>query len=249
MALCFYNWTAAVYQRSRAKGPAKAVLATLASHAKWRGDVEDARIVWPSVGELATESGFGKRTVERALAELERLGEIERTGRHIGRTVIWRIAIEPVVVADSAAESPAPNRQRGGFEPASVTGQTVREAGSIEHPQEHPQEHPPAARMPAGWDDRGVAEIAVKQFLRLHEYYWPELGEMRAVRMPVLSLRAEAEDWLRRGADLDLLYDVWDRGMARMAAKNRAAPRSMQAFHLSLADAIARRDAEYGYGG
>lgn len=62
-----------VMARSRSRGPARAVLLVIAFRFNPRAGA------WGSVGGLARDTGLSTRTVQRALDELERIGELEQT--------------------------------------------------------------------------------------------------------------------------------------------------------------------------
>lgn len=100
--------------------------------------------------------------------------------------------------------------------------------------------------------DQATARLLADQFLALHEAHFPDAGELRLARMPRLSLLAEARHWAREarlgagldvGGTLDRLHDAMDAAMRRMAQRGLSPPRSMQALHLSLSDALARERA------
>jgi hypothetical protein len=94
-----------VLDHSRAKGAARLVLIVLAEHANANGEN-----TYPSVGTIARRAGLtgvyskgknkgkpwlGKNTVRKALATLERLGEIEFTGETSEReTRVYRLIME-----------------------------------------------------------------------------------------------------------------------------------------------------------
>jgi Helix-turn-helix domain len=91
-----YLVTKAAWEHSRAKGNARLVLLALADQVideKVRAGAEP--LAWPSQSTLSRMCGCSRSTVELALAQLVKLGEIRDTGtRHHGRyrgTVEWEV--------------------------------------------------------------------------------------------------------------------------------------------------------------
>jgi pyocin large subunit-like protein len=96
-----------------ASAAARLTLIALEAHSNGDG------CAWPSVDRLATMTGGSRRTVQRALRELERLGELEAVERHSNQPAVYRITGRGVTVArqrgvtvtqrqnDAAPESPA----------------------------------------------------------------------------------------------------------------------------------------------
>lgn len=86
-----------VINHSKAKGPAKTILLVQAYRANDRGEC------WPSLGRIATDSGFNRRTVLRCLLALQRIGELlivrrghaAQTRGGIQASNRYRITIEP----------------------------------------------------------------------------------------------------------------------------------------------------------
>lgn len=96
------GWIQRVWASSKATGTAYAVLVGLAYHA----NSKDGGRCYPSIDELAAGVRLSRRTVINALQELERLGEIERTGEHKGRTVVYRLTAPPLQSAgDTLSEA------------------------------------------------------------------------------------------------------------------------------------------------
>lgn len=85
-----------VFDHSRSKGAARLVLLCLASyvaHEKWqRGEPP---VAYPSQTTIARKCNCSRSTVERALIELQELGEIVDTRDRWHRgTVIWELALD-----------------------------------------------------------------------------------------------------------------------------------------------------------
>ncbi len=81
----------------------KSVLVALADHAR-----DDGYSCYPSQGRIAHKTSLGKRTVGRALAELDTLGLISKVGTTTLNVVEWRLNI--AVLADKSFEY-MPERQ------------------------------------------------------------------------------------------------------------------------------------------
>ena len=81
----------AVYERSTLASGPRAVLAALANHCDADG------YAFPAVGRIAQLCAVSERSVRRAFAAAEALGEIERTvGGGRGITSLYRITLRPV---------------------------------------------------------------------------------------------------------------------------------------------------------
>lgn len=74
-------------------------------------------------------------------------------------------------------------------------------------------------------------------FIRDRETTWPDESALPA---PLMTLDAEAAQWLDAGYAVDALGAEIRRQMTAAVAKGRAAPRSIAAYRLSLQDALAR---------
>ena len=77
--------TSMVWQRSKAKGPARLVLLALADHADEEGRA------WPSAARLARYTLMDVRNVHRALARLVKEGEIVAAGKGPRGVIIYEI--------------------------------------------------------------------------------------------------------------------------------------------------------------
>lgn len=94
-----------VWDHSQAEGNRLLVLLALADFA------DDEGYCWPKVEPLAHKARIGVRTVQSALADLEALGELERSGRGgRGRSCTFRV----VCGQNGAASAPFDERRRGG---------------------------------------------------------------------------------------------------------------------------------------
>lgn len=78
----------AVWQHTRTRLGARLVLLALADYAH-----DDGTQAFPSVEALAQKAGISGRQVQRALREIEALGEIRREGAGPRNTVIWTITL------------------------------------------------------------------------------------------------------------------------------------------------------------
>jgi hypothetical protein len=80
----------------KGSGLAKAILWLLADHTRHKG-------CWPSIKLLQEESGFGRQTVLRSLAKLEKWGVISvkhRKGAHLSN--YYSVNLDPFIPADQA---------------------------------------------------------------------------------------------------------------------------------------------------
>lgn len=110
---------AAALDHSTSRGSARLVLICLADRA------DDWGRCYPGKADLARRAGISRTTVTEALAELERLGELERDHRP-GRSTLYRVTVgartdEPDttegvgrIPADPPGRNPAPPGRTGG---------------------------------------------------------------------------------------------------------------------------------------
>lgn len=96
----------AVFDHSQARLAARLVLLALADHAD-----DDGENAWPKVATIQAKALLGERTVQDALRELERAGEIERTGTTPRGVSIWKLTC--VRGAKSAPLPREPRTPRG----------------------------------------------------------------------------------------------------------------------------------------
>lgn len=77
----------------------------------------------------------------------------------------------------------------------------------------------------------------------VRDRYWDSIasvfGDERRPGWPAATDRVTVQRWLDAGATPDLIADVTHDHLSRMAARNRAPPRSMACFDQDIADAIA----------
>lgn len=87
--MCIYT-SQAVWQKSISKGGARLVLLCIADHTNDKG------LSWPSTGTIAREANISERQITRALAELDKLGELEivQKGDGRGNSSVYRILLE-----------------------------------------------------------------------------------------------------------------------------------------------------------
>lgn len=79
----------AVFDHSKARLANRLVLLALADYAH-----DDGTNAFPSVDTLAGKAGVDRRTVQRALADLEAAGEIAKTGATRRGVTIWRLLLD-----------------------------------------------------------------------------------------------------------------------------------------------------------
>jgi hypothetical protein len=144
-----------VLDHSRARGAARMLLVVLAEHTNGRrGD----GVAWPSIGRLAEETGLSRRSVFRALAELEALGEITVVVRGGGRrgSNRYRLTLPrgDRTSPGDAVSSGVTSRHLGG-DTASPRGVTSWHP----EPEVEPEENPSPARVRARADEPPSAPL------------------------------------------------------------------------------------------
>lgn len=111
----------------------------------------------------------------------------------------------------------------------------ARDTRATQKPEARSQSLPPPscdAEAPEPLDDAGVV-VADFEARRLR--HWPHESRLPA---PGLTLRTQAEEFLRLGGTPALIGEVMERGMAHSAKLGKAAPGSLAAYGNSLHDAI-----------
>ncbi len=132
--------TAWVWEHSRSKLGARLVLLAIADHAN--GDGVDA---FPSIAQLMHKTGLTERAVQKAVAELVKLGELHvAVGGGRGRTSRYRVLmVERPAEAVNPAEK-TPYKERGKENPVKETPYSTQE--TPQNPTLNPAEFAPVTK-------------------------------------------------------------------------------------------------------
>jgi hypothetical protein len=128
--------------------------------------------VCQTTGTLAHWLGVSAETVRRGIADLLRLGSIERTGLRQGKAVQYRIVESPQPLVESPQPSAAPQPATAGI----PTGESLRDVSVGEDS--------------CGDDHNTISPMAVEDREHLDNFEWtPELRTEYAGRARALALR------------------------------------------------------------
>lgn len=173
----------------------------------------DGRLYHPVVAEIAMDA-WDRRAASRRkrAADRDRLRgwrDAKKAKETHDETIVKRV-------------SPAPETpRRNGHDTRDETSKTGQDRTG---PPQSPVSGPP---------DGG---FVVGRFLDLRRELWPHEDDARLV---LLTLRAQADQFIADGATPELVAEVIERGMRQAVQAHKPAPMSLKAFHRSVASATA----------
>lgn len=96
---------------------------------------------------------------------------------------------------------------------------------------------PEASRLQSATEPE---RIIARRFLELRTELWPNWPNFPA---PTSTIEGQAKSFLDQGGTVPLITEVMERGMRTAARQGKTATGSLKAFHLSISNAIAERNA------